>query len=121
MHDGALAAHRLDQLLGAEIGRVVDVRAEAEGDLARVLRAAGERRRGNVRRGELLHRRVDPDRIGREDAERVVALRCQALEELGLQIQLPFGRYLEVDGGDAEVLRRVCRRLLPGREVRMWT
>ena len=85
MDDGALAAHRLDQRLGADIGRVVDVGAEAEGDVARVLRAAGERRRRDAGRGELGDGRVDADRVGREDAEGVVALRRKALEQLGLQ------------------------------------
>ena len=117
MDDVALAAHRLDQLLGAEIGGVVDVGAEAEGDVGRVLGAAGERRRRNAGALELGDGRIDADRVAREDAEGGVALRGQALDQLGLQVELPFLRHLEVDRGDAEVLLRVGGGLFPGREI----
>ena len=75
MDNPALAAHRLDQRLRADIGRLVDVGAETERRLGRILRATGERDRGDRPPFELLERRVDADCVAREDAEADIALR----------------------------------------------
>ena len=63
--------------------------------------------------------RIDADRIAGEDAEALIPLRDEALDQLGLEIELPVRRNFEIDRGDAEILLRVGCGLLPGLEIGM--
>ena len=114
-----LPPSRLDQLLGAEIGRIAGIGAEAEAGVGRLLQAAGQ----CDHRGALAHQLADgavgADRVAREHQEGVVALGQQALEQLVLLAQLPLRRHPVVGGGELEVARGVLAGLLPGGEVRV--
>src|SRR6185437_6470118 len=100
-------------------GRIENVGAEAKGGLGRILGASRERDRRGLVCGQLIDGGIDPDRVARKNAKSVVALSHQALDQLGLQVELPLGRHFEVDNGDSEVLLCVRGGLLPGSEIWM--
>ena len=117
--DVALAAHRLDQLLGAEIGRAADVGAEAEQGRGRVLEAAGERdRRARRSRPAPASSRWCRRRRRGRCQEGVEALADQALDQLVLRPKLPLRRHLVVGRGEPEVALGVLPPPAPRRRSR---
>src|ERR1700722_7151528 len=100
MRDTALAAHRLDQLFGAEIRRIAGVGAKAERRRRRLLKTAGGRNDGSAVFRQFLNRAVGANGIAREHQERVVALTQEALEQRILHAELPFLRNSIVGGAE---------------------
>ena len=119
MRDAPLPAHRADQLLGAEIGRVAGVGPEAELVVRRLLETARERDHGRALAGELTHDGDAAHGIAREDQERVVALGQQALEKFVLLAQFPLLRHAVIRAGGAELGGGIRAGLFPGGEIRM--
>jgi hypothetical protein len=62
--NAALAAHRLDQFLGAEIGRIAGIRTHAEQGGRRILEATGGGDGHTLVVDDLLHHSVGADGTG---------------------------------------------------------
>jgi len=121
VRNAALAAHRLDQFLGAKIGGVAGVSAQAEEGGRRVLQAA----RGGDGLAAVVDdfgdRGIGADCVAGENEERIIALGEKAFEQCALLRQLPLLRHAIVTGAQVEVLHGVLAGLFPGGEIRVRT
>jgi len=121
MRDAALAAHRLDQFLAAEIGGVASVGAKAEQRRGWFLQATRGRDDGRAVFRQFLHGAVRSNRIARKHQEGVVALAEQTLKQRILQGELPLLRHPIVGGAKLEILHRVLPRPFPRGKIRVRT
>src|ERR1700678_1134274 len=119
MDDIALAAHRLDELFGPEIGGMINVGAQTKRGVGRILRAACQSNGGDSRAFQLRQGRIEAYGVARENAEAFVTLGDETLDQFGLKTQFPIGRNFEIDRSDSEILLGVGGGLFPRLEIRV--